>query len=330
MFKAFVFLLGCILPATAQPTNYWLTGDSTDVQTVTTQGVVLMGGGKDVNEAFRWMIQKAGGGDFVILRASGADGYNTYLFQEIGGLNSVETFLITAREQAFDKRLIQKIKNAEALFIAGGDQGNYVNFWKDTPVEDAINYLYNTKKIPIGGTSAGCVIMTSIYFPALNGSVTSAEALQNPYDTKVKLGNDDFVNCTLLKQTVCDMHFSNRQRQGRFVTFMARMYKDWGYVPKGIGVDERTAVCIEPNGMCQVFGSGQAFFCMPSSKVTMPERCEPNQPLEWNHQQQAIKTYKIPATPEGTGTFNLKNWKKGKGGTWGYFYVANGQFNMRF
>ncbi len=35
--------------------------------------------------------------------------------------------------------MIETIRNAEAVWIAGGDQSNYIRYWKDTPVEDAIN-----------------------------------------------------------------------------------------------------------------------------------------------------------------------------------------------
>jgi cyanophycinase-like exopeptidase len=35
--------------------------------------------------------------------------------------------------------VIEQLLNAEAIWIAGGDQFDYVSFWQGTPVEDAIN-----------------------------------------------------------------------------------------------------------------------------------------------------------------------------------------------
>ncbi|CAF4821823.1 unnamed protein product [Rotaria sp. Silwood2] len=55
-----------------------LVGDTADVNTTTVGGTVLIGGGSNVDEAFQWMIKKAGGDDFVVLRASGTDAYNSY------------------------------------------------------------------------------------------------------------------------------------------------------------------------------------------------------------------------------------------------------------
>ena len=56
--------------------------------------------------------------------------------------------------------MIETIRNAEALFIAGGDQSEFVQFWKNTPVEDAINHVA-AKPAPVGGTSAGMAIIRS-------------------------------------------------------------------------------------------------------------------------------------------------------------------------
>ena len=56
--------------------DYYLTGHAADAAGDTTLGIGLMGGGTDVDALFTWMSDRAGGGDFVVIRASGADGYN--------------------------------------------------------------------------------------------------------------------------------------------------------------------------------------------------------------------------------------------------------------
>ena len=80
------------------------------------------------------------------------------------------------------------------FFIAGGDQWDYVNYWKDTSVENAINYLINTKQVTVGGTSAGLAILGGTYFSASSGTVTSSQALKNPYNKYMTMGQNDFVN----------------------------------------------------------------------------------------------------------------------------------------
>lgn len=312
------------LEAKKDYTSY-LVGSAADVQTTTSGGLVLMGGSKDVDEAFRWMIQKSGGGDFVVIRASGADGYNPYVYTDLGGVNSCETIMITSKIIAQNAEVATKIKNAEALFIAGGDQANYVNFWKDTPVEDAINYLINTKGVPVGGTSAGCAILGKAYYSALNGSVTSTDVLKNPYIIEVTIGRDDFVNAPILSNTITDQHFSQRDRMGRLLGFMARMVKDWSLNAKGIAVDEQTAVLIEADGTAKVVGTNKAFF-MQRNNNSVPEICSSNEALTWNVNQQAVKVYEIQAatTVGAAGTFNLNTWATGTNGVWKFASANNG------
>ena len=50
------------------PYKYFLTGSDADVQTHTTPGFALVGGGKDPDPAFRWFLKRSGGGDVVVLR----------------------------------------------------------------------------------------------------------------------------------------------------------------------------------------------------------------------------------------------------------------------
>lgn len=304
----------------------YVTGDSSDVVTATQGGICLMGGSTDVDSAIAWMIQRSGGGDFVVIRSSGSDGYNDYIYSDLGGVNSVETIIINSKTKAMKQEVYNKIVNAEALFIAGGDQWDYVRYWKNTKTEDAINYLINTKHVPIGGTSAGCAILGRVYFSAENGTVTSSEAMKNPYRSTITLGKNDFINIPALNQTITDTHYDNPDRRGRHVTFLARMIQDWGMDAKGIGLDEQTAVCIDENHIATVFGFGTAHFLKQNGQG--PEVCQPNVKLTWNRSNQAVKVYNIDGSPKGNGSFNLNDWATASGGSWLYYYVDNGTFHQ--
>ncbi|MES1250106.1 MAG: Type 1 glutamine amidotransferase-like domain-containing protein, partial [Chitinophaga rupis] len=177
-----------------------VTGDTTDVTTPTRGGVALIGGGGDVEGAFKWMIDRSGGGNVVVIRAS-----ENYLYNEtinkLGKVRSVETLLINSRDVADDEGVARVIRNAEMLFITGGDQSNYMRYWRGTKTAAAINYLLNVKKAPVGGTSAGTAILTGFYYSGEGGSATSA-ILQNPYDTIVKLYNNDFLKAPYLSSVL--------------------------------------------------------------------------------------------------------------------------------
>jgi cyanophycinase len=300
----------------------YLTGSAADVTTPATGGLLLMGGGTDVDAAINWFLQRAAGGDVVVIRSSGADGYNTYMYNMVP-VNSVETIIIDSRTKAALTSVTDKIRNAEALFIAGGDQWNYVNYWKNTPVEDAINYLINTKGVTVGGTSAGLAILGSAYYSAQTGSVTSDQALSNPYHRYVTLGAGDFIISSFLSNTITDSHYSQRTRQGRHLAFMARLMKDYGYstTVKGIGIDEQTAVCIDAAGVGKVYGINNAYFLRNTGLGA--ETCVSGSPLTWNRSAQAVSAYRIVGSSTGNGSFNATNWTL-SGGTASYYYVNNG------
>ena len=300
----------------------YLTGDAADVTKTTSAGLLLMGGGTDVDAAINWFLTKSGGGDVVVIRATGADGYNQYMFNMVP-VNSVESIIIDSRTKASLASVVASIRNAEALFIAGGDQWDYVNYWKDTPVEDAINYLLNTKKVPVGGTSAGLAVLGAAYYSAQNGSATSANALADPYNKYMTIDKDNFLSAPFLGNTITDSHYTQRDRQGRLITFLARMMKDWAKTPvKGIGIDEETAVCVDATGVGRVYGNNNAYFLQ--NENLGPETCVARKSLTWNRSGTAVKAYTIHGAVAGNGQFNLADWSQYSGGIASHYFVNAG------
>ncbi len=82
-----------------------------------------MGGSTDVDSAFVWMIERAMGGDFVIIRTDDDDLYNPYVMALSNNtLNSVTSLVILDRKGAQDPTVAKVVQNADAIFLAGGDQ----------------------------------------------------------------------------------------------------------------------------------------------------------------------------------------------------------------
>jgi len=304
LFVLIVSLTGVssVFAAPSKPSyEYFVVGSSANVTRSTTAGQLLMGGGTDVDAAFQWMIGKSGGGDFVVIRATGTDAYNPYIY-DLGTVDSVETIITKNRAAASDPFVVDKIRNAEALFIAGGDQNDYVTLWKGTPIEDAIHYLV-TRNVPIGGTSAGLAVMGEFIFSAANGTIDSSVALSNPFNNKVALDRD-FLVLPNMGGIITDSHFVTRDRMGRLVTFLARIVKDgWAPTAKGIGIDEMTALAVEANGTATVLGSGAAYFLRTPG---VPEVCQSKKPLTYRN----LSVYRV----SGSATFNFNTWT-GSGGT---------------
>jgi cyanophycinase len=269
---------GAPLPAAARPAS-WLTGNPADATPARTRpGLLLAGGGGDVEAAWRWFVDCAGGGDIVVLRASGADGYNDYLHRRIGGIDSVETLLFRNVEETRDPAALAVIARAEGLFLAGGDQARYVAWWKDGPVGAALNAHLRAGK-PLGGSSAGLAVLGQYYFPALRDTVTSDAALRDPFAPAVTLGTG-FIAAPPLAGIITDSHFSARQRLGRLVVFLARLRADGAPTPlAGLGIDEATALCVEPDGVGTVFTERAGRVWLVEAAAA-PRRLAPGQPLE--------------------------------------------------
>jgi len=311
----------------------YMTGDSSDIETIAEPGLVLMGGSTENDSAMVWWLKKANGGDILVLRASGADGYNTYLFSDLGiSVNSVETIKFNSRAASFDPYVQRRINECEAIWIAGGDQSVYTNYWKNSPVDSLINTAVKDRKVPIGGTSAGMAILGGAYFDALQGSVTSAQALSNPYSPLVSIGRNDFLALPFLKRVITDTHFDNPDRRGRHFAFLARLYQDSGFAWTGICSEEKTAVCIDDIGIGRVFGNSPlsefAYFTKISCLAdSLPQVCAPGSPLNWKFSQGPVLVCKIPGTNSGSNTFDLRDWKTMAGGSWEYWKSSNGVFS---
>lgn len=265
--------LACVLSICRAQTSteyrYFRVGNPTDAVTKTQPGFALIGGGKDLDPAFLWMCERSGGGDFLILRATGTDAYNPYV-QKLCRVNSVATLVIPNAAAAGDAFVAETIRKAEAIFISGGDQANYINFWQNTPVQKSLNDAIH-KGVPIGGTSAGLAVQGEYIYSAQHDppdgpDLTSKLTLANPFHSRIVIAHN-FLDDPALLRTITDTHFVTRDRMGRLLTFMARIsaaHQDAAV--KGIGVDEQTAVLMEPDGYATIVGRSAAYFVMVSAK----------------------------------------------------------------
>lgn len=330
------FLLSCCL-LNAQTFTSYFVGDTTNVSKPTEYRMCLMGGATEDDNAIKWFLNGSGGGDIIVIRVTGTSGYNNYFYSSLGiTVNSVETLVIPSVAAANDPYVRRRLREAEAVFIAGGNQYDYISFWKNTAVDSALNYLINVKKIPFGGTSAGMAIQSQAYFSAAAGSVTSPVALSNPYGNLVTIGNNDFIHNKLLKRVITDTHYDNPDRRGRHASFLARLFQDSTKAFYGIACDEYTAVCFDSTGIAKVYGGyptydDNAYFIQPNCILPNgPENCTAGQSLTWNRSGEALKVYAIKGTAAGAGSFDLKNWQNANaaGGSWQNWFVVNGSLSI--
>jgi cyanophycinase len=272
------------LPCAASLTRYD-TGNAADVAPPLHGPVLhLAGGGGDVDAAFQEAIDRVRGCrgcdtkiDVVVLRASGADGYNEYL-AAMPGVDSVTTFVITDRPSGRRPEVLEAVRNAEYVFFAGGDQCNYIRYIDDNEVEQAVRQVY-ARGGAVGGTSAGMAIMGRAIYDACNdASAQSKLALADPYNDEISF-TTDFFDWRYVNDVITDTHFAQRDRMGRLFAFLARQMRELRRDSfLGIGGNEKTAVIVDERGIATVLGEGPAYFVLADH---FPERALPGQPLTY-------------------------------------------------
>ena len=272
--------------ADAVETRY-LTGSAADVRPrLHGPAYHLQGGGTDVAAAMQWMIDEVRGCtacatklDVVVLRSSGADGYNDFIYK-MNGVDSVETLVIKDRADSDSAAVVKTVSDAEVVFFAGGDQCNYVRYFKGTGVERAVERVH-ARGGGVGGTSAGLAIMGDVAYDACSGgSAQSKEVLLDPYHKDVTF-TYDFFDWPVLRGVITDTHFVERDRMGRTLVFVARQLKDTRYRRiTALAVERETSVVADRRGRARVMGKGPVYLVLGDHA---PEVCEPGRPLTYSN-----------------------------------------------
>jgi cyanophycinase len=284
----------------AKVTRY-LTGNAGDVSPLLAGPAHDLGGGStDVDAALQALIDQVRGCtscatkvDVVILRSSGSNGYNDYIYA-MNGVDSVETLVITKATDANTAAVETTVMNAEVVFFAGGDQCDYVKNFKGTRAETAVESVY-ARGGGVGGTSAGLAILGEFVYDGCAASAVSADALANPYHRSVTF-TYGFFNFANLQDVITDSHFVARDRMGRLLSFLARQIQDGqATTALGIGVNEVTSLVVDKNGLATVVGEGPAYFVHADHA---PEVCAPRTPLTYSD-------FKICRVDSG-GTYDLR------------------------
>ena len=326
--------------------DYYLACGNRDSISINSQPGILLIGGAEGNqsgehEATQWFLERAKGGKYLVLRVGGIGNQADWVCQHYRDwIYSAAELSIDSREAANNLEVIDYIEEADALFIAGGDQNKYQEYWEETKVESALNYLINDKKIPIAGTSAGMAILGDYYYAPDYQGILSSEILNDPFHYNTQnIHHSDFIHVPYLKRVITDTHLDRMNQQnpetryGRLLGLLAKIiHEDENRLDNyAIGLEEGAFVAIDAKGIAQVFGNGtkrgqDAYFLQPNGAE--PEQIAPGWPLIWDNNQKAVKVYQISGTRQGSGYFDLNDWSTARGGQWQYWYTVGGKSGL--
>ena len=143
-------------------------------------------------------------------------------------------------------------------------------------------------------------MLTQFVYSALasKGS-TSEQALADPFNKYITLDSNFISTLLFLEGVMGDSHTITRDRMGRDIAFLCRIYDyGWSLEPRGISVDEETALLIDTHGTATVVGTRSVYFLQAPGA---PEVCKSDYPLTYRN----IGVYRINAQ---TGSYNLWSW----------------------
>jgi len=218
--------------------------------------MLIVGGGSEKNGILGWSTPAytwAGGGKAVAIVGTSTGSLASYFMDRCGATRARE-FAINSRDSADSQATYDTLIGYDVIFFRGGDQYEYYDLYRNTKLQDAVNYVYAHGGL-IGGTSAGMHILSSVVFTAENGTVYPYECIENPNNYYVTLAND-FMD--LVPGFIFDTHFAERGRFGRLVGFLANYSLNQGIAVTGLGMDDLTCMTIDENGLGTVYGTGCA------------------------------------------------------------------------
>lgn len=321
-----------MLTGTVQAYEYRVAcGEVSTQSSSSSQALMLIGGAEAGSSAeipaTEWLLNNAPNGDYLVLRAGGTGSQASWVCDNFSSqVSSAAELSVDSRSDANNATLVNTVRHAEIIFIAGGDQNEYEDNWKGTALEDALNDHFANK--PIAGTSAGMAILGQSYYSPAGTGMIGSEILNDPYHRNADdINHGDFLLHPVMKDTITDTHIdrklSRETRHSRLFGLLARTVADRGLNQRrfAIGLDEGTFLAIDSNWMGTVFGNSAYFL---KTNDYYPERIESDSKLIWDHNGQAVDVYKIEGDSNGQGSADLFTWDTFSGGEWQYWYTTNG------
>ncbi|HEX8386305.1 MAG TPA: cyanophycinase [Rubricoccaceae bacterium] len=238
----------------------------------TLRGCIIPIGGAENKEGDRAILARfvalSGGPDAriaVVPTASEmADTGDRYaaLFGDLGA-GHVDVLPMTERAHAQRADYLEAVQQSTGIFITGGNQLRLSTILGGTPLAKAIRRR-NAAGMPVAGTSAGAAILPE-------HMIAGGEPGATPTATGVLLAP----GLGLTNRLIIDQHFRQRDRLGRLLTAVS--YNPFAI---GVGLDEDTALCLRPDGVFEVYGSGAVTIVDPSDLVySSMDTAEPGEPV---------------------------------------------------
>ncbi len=214
-----------------------------------TKGKLVIIGGVQTHDIEKEFVELAGGSNariILIPNAGSEPKLNSEIdqkkFQELG---AAADYILFTRQTADDEANIKKMEWANAVFFLGGDQSDLTRDMLGTKLLQKAFEIYNSGGV-VGGSSAGAAVMSKIM---LTGNELINQDSTRAYIT-IQEGNiETKEGFGFIKSAIIDQHFLKRKRLNRLISVVLEHPENLG-----IGIDESTAIVVNPDNTFQVIG----------------------------------------------------------------------------
>jgi cyanophycinase len=214
----------------------------------------LVGGGPQTPAMVEEFVALAGGpgrARIAVLAMASASGERSgeAKAQDLRALGAEAFNLWITREQADADSIVARLAGVTGIWFGGGSQSRLAEVLRGTAVERALHARHDAGAV-VGGTSAGAAILSEVM-------ITGDERRpggSRPDSTNafITIDRDNVVTApglAFVRNAVIDQHFVRRRRHNRLLSLVLEQPPHLG-----AGIDESTALVIEPDGQWRVSG----------------------------------------------------------------------------
>lgn len=227
--------------------------------------LVIIGGGERPDYVMKEIIRLAGGEDskIIVIPNASSEPEETAIYQvnqlkELGAKNS--DYIYCNKTNADDEENLMKLKDATGIFFSGGDQSRLTNDLLDTKFLEIIHQIYNNGGV-ISGTSAGAAVMSEVM---ITGNELVNKDSSNAFITIENNNIEIIEGFGFIKEAIIDQHFIMRKRLNRLLSLVIEKSN-----LLGIGIDEATAIKVNPNNTFEVMGESQVIVFDPLNSTSI-------------------------------------------------------------
>ncbi len=225
--------------------------------------LVIIGGGDKPASIIERIISLAGGTDAKLIVIPNASSepmesaqYQVDQFRSFGAVNAVPLYF--NKETAGDDSVLKRMENATGVYFCGGDQSLLTADLLGTKLLDKIREIYKNGGV-ISGTSAGAAVMSRVM---ITGNELVNKDSSEAFNMLEKGNIENTEGFGFVTKAVIDQHFIKRKRNNRLITVILE-HPDL----LGIGIDESTAILVNPDDTFEVLGESQVIIYNPLHAV---------------------------------------------------------------